>query len=80
MFKWKTTMKTKTLLAFIACLLSISAYAGTFDAKVTNILMYEQGDLVYVYPAGGVPNPPACTEARETTSLSNYLALALKSI
>jgi hypothetical protein len=43
-------------LAFVAA----PASAGSFTAKIDSILLYEDGNLVYVYPQGGVPNPPAC--------------------
>ena len=49
--------------AFAACfvgLLSSSATAATMNARIERILIYEAGNLVYVYPAGGVLNPPAC--------------------
>jgi hypothetical protein len=36
------------------------ADASSFTAKINRILIYEAGDLVYVYPVGGVVNPPAC--------------------
>ncbi|QDO86845.1 hypothetical protein FM037_24655 [Shewanella psychropiezotolerans] len=29
-------------------------------AKIAQILMYEQGNIIYIYPEGGVNNPPAC--------------------
>ncbi|MGI5308122.1 hypothetical protein [Rheinheimera sp. WS51] len=29
-------------------------------AKIDKILMYEGGNLVYIYPVGGVQNKPAC--------------------
>jgi hypothetical protein len=32
-------------------------------AKIAAILMYEQGDLIYIYPEGGVQNPPACHDS-----------------
>ena len=28
--------------------------------RITQILMFEGGNLVYIYPEGGVKNPPAC--------------------
>ncbi len=34
--------------------------AGTMTAKIDRILFYEQGNLIYVYPEGGVQNAPAC--------------------
>lgn len=30
------------------------------NAKIDKILMYEGGNLVYIYPVGGVKNKPAC--------------------
>lgn len=46
----------------IGLLFTILAFDGVADtsAKIEKILMYEQGDLVYVYPEGGVDNPPFC--------------------
>ncbi|RVT40511.1 hypothetical protein EMM73_19650 [Rheinheimera sediminis] len=29
-------------------------------AKIDSILMFEGGNLVYIYPVGGVQNKPAC--------------------
>lgn len=29
-------------------------------AKIESILMFEQGNIVYIYPAGGVKDKPAC--------------------
>jgi hypothetical protein len=40
----------------IAC----NASASITQAKIANLLLFEAGDLVYVYPAGGVVNPPRC--------------------
>lgn len=39
---------------------STVAQAGDFSARIAKVLMYEGGDLVYIYPEGGVRNPPAC--------------------
>lgn len=46
----------------IGLLFTIFAFDGVAatTAKIERILIYEQGDLVYVYPEGGVKNPPAC--------------------
>jgi hypothetical protein len=30
------------------------------SARIERILIFEGGNLVYVYPVGGVVNPPAC--------------------
>jgi hypothetical protein len=43
----------------VTILYSISASANT-TAKIDKILMYEQGNIVYIYPTGGVSNPPSC--------------------
>jgi hypothetical protein len=39
---------------------SVPAFAGTTVAKISQILLYEAGGLVYVYPVGGVQSPPSC--------------------
>jgi hypothetical protein len=39
---------------------SSAATASTMSARIDRILIYETGNLVYVYPVGGVLNPPAC--------------------
>jgi hypothetical protein len=50
----------KILFIIIADFYSVSTLANT-TAKIDKILMYEQGDnIVYIYPVGGVTNPPAC--------------------
>ncbi|MCO7226713.1 hypothetical protein [Pleionea sp. CnH1-48] len=48
------------LLIGLFSLFSVSALAGNTTAKIEKILMYEEGDLVYVYPEGGVKNPASC--------------------
>jgi hypothetical protein len=47
-------------LTFGLAAVAAPASAGNFAAKIDSILLYEGGNLVYVYPQGGVPNPPAC--------------------
>ena len=50
----------KLLLSF--CMLSLSGHlsAGTTTTTVKSIIVWEAGNLVYVYPAIGVLSPPAC--------------------
>ena len=51
-----------TLLLLSTSVLSTNALA-TFDggtAKIEKVLVYEQGDLVYIFPEGGVQNAPSC--------------------
>lgn len=52
-------IKLKKTTLFLLLCLSLSSFADT-TAKISNILMYEQGNIVYIYPAGGVQNPPTC--------------------
>ena len=40
--------------------LAPAAQAGEFTARIAKILLYEDGNLVYVYPEGGVQSPPVC--------------------
>ena len=50
----------KILFIIIAAFYSVNTLANT-TAKIDKILMYEQGgNLVYIYPVGGVTNPPKC--------------------
>ena len=37
-----------------------TAQAGTTVSSVEQILLYENGDLAYIYPTGGVTAAPAC--------------------
>ena len=41
-------------------------------AKIDKILMYEGGNLVYIYPVGGVQNKPACHGAN-----GDYLSFSM---
>lgn len=56
-------MKTP-IVAVTACLIGLmssgAATAATMNARIDKILIYEAGNLVYVYPVGGVLNPPSC--------------------
>lgn len=48
-----------TLFACLACF-PIMSMAGSSSSTIERILVFEGGMLVYVYPTGGVLNPPAC--------------------
>jgi hypothetical protein len=45
----------KIIIAAIALLFAVGVQADT-TAKIDKILMYEGGNLVYIYPVGGVQN------------------------
>ena len=49
----------KMFLVASIILFSACVQADT-TAKIEKILMYEGGNLVYIYPVGGVQNKPAC--------------------
>jgi hypothetical protein len=36
------------------------AWPGAFTARISNLLLYETGDLVYIYVEGGTQQRPAC--------------------
>lgn len=46
--------------ALSAAFICGSAHASTIQAKISNILVFSRGSLVYVYPLGGVVGKPAC--------------------
>ncbi|MDN2709883.1 hypothetical protein O0880_10705 [Janthinobacterium sp. SUN118] len=71
-------MKYRSKIAKLAvCLflsaLSGSAAAGWTVAKISSIVVYEDGDVVYVFPEGGVKDAPACHGSN-----GDYLSFSLK--
>ena len=60
---WGQIMSKMLITLFVGALaifVGTCALAGTTSSKVSKILIYESGALIYVYPASGVNNPPAC--------------------
>lgn len=59
----------------IAALLTLgsSATAGGFTARISSILFYEQGDLIYIYVEGGTQGKPACAGSN-----GDYLSFSMK--
>ncbi|MFK7887675.1 MAG: hypothetical protein AB8G16_12515 [Gammaproteobacteria bacterium] len=55
----KNTILTIAALAATS-LLSMSANAGITSAKIDKLLVFEGGMMLYIYPLGGVNNPPQC--------------------
>ncbi len=49
----------KILLLGTLLFISFKSNANT-TAKIERILMFEGGNMVYIYPEGGVKNPPDC--------------------
>lgn len=61
--KKASALVPRLLLSLAAITTLPSAMADTpetFTAQIDSILLYEAGNVVYVYPHGGLPNPPAC--------------------
>jgi hypothetical protein len=50
----------KIMLCAVLLFLFSALTAADTIAKIDRILMYEGGNLVYIYPVGGVQNKPAC--------------------
>ena len=57
----------------LGLLISGVACAGMTVAKIESILVFEEGDLIYVYPQGGVAGAPACHGTN-----GNYLSFSMK--
>lgn len=54
-------MNAKTsILAGMLAVMAAPAHAGHTKSTIDKILLYESAMLVYVYPANGVTDPPAC--------------------
>ena len=49
----------KTFLCLVFLVASFSSKAHTI-AQIEKILLYEDGNIVYIYPKGGVTNAPSC--------------------
>ncbi len=60
------------LIAFAAASLWTAAHAGITSATIDRVLICESGNVVYVYPTGGVQNPLACHGSN-----GNYYSLSL---
>lgn len=45
---------------FVLLFSSDQTDAAVFTAKISNILYYEDGDLIYIYVEGGTKNRPTC--------------------
>jgi hypothetical protein len=59
-------MKIKFLTFCLASVLLSSptiVNAGNTVSEVEKILFYDGGKLIYIYPKGGVKNPPSCHDA-----------------
>ena len=54
------TTRLRAVIAGLLCLFATSAWSGQTNARIQHILLYEGGNLIYVYPVGGVQDPPAC--------------------
>jgi hypothetical protein len=60
------------LTAGMVLLMSTSAVATNFTARISHLLLYDEGNLVYVYPEGGVQSPPACHGSN-----GNYMSFSM---
>lgn len=60
-------------IATIALAFSDVAAAGNFSARITSLLFYEDGDLIYIYVDGGTQQRPACAGSN-----GDYLSFSMK--
>jgi hypothetical protein len=60
----KNLFLASVTVSLLSCV-SSAAVAGSTNAEVEKILLVDQTNLVYVYPKGGVVNPPACHNASD---------------
>ncbi|MDN2712679.1 hypothetical protein O0880_24985 [Janthinobacterium sp. SUN118] len=64
---------SKISICLLFSMLSGSALAGWTTAKISSIVVYEDGDVVYIIPEGGVKDAPACHGSN-----GDYLSFSLK--
>jgi hypothetical protein len=67
------TQIARTIIFGLLLTLGNSAFAGDFVARISSILFYEQGDLIYIYVEGGTQNRPACAGSN-----GDYLSFSMK--
>lgn len=58
----KTTQLLRAAILGWCLTFASSAYAGYYTAKISNILFYDEGDLVYIYFVGGTQQRPPCAD------------------
>jgi len=66
------SMKTGIVSGLMGLVLASAASASTTSARIANILIYDGGNMVYVYPAGGILNAPGCHGAN-----GNYYSFSM---
>jgi hypothetical protein len=52
---------------------SSTACASEFTARISSLLFFEQGDLIYIFVEGGTQNRPACAGSN-----GDYISFSLK--
>ena len=63
-----------TVVSVFFCFINSSeARNPVYTAKISNILFYEGGDLIYVYLEGGTQSKPACAGGN-----GDYLSFSMK--
>jgi hypothetical protein len=50
-----------------------SAFAADFTTRITSMLFYEQGDLIYIFVEGGTQGRPACAGSN-----GDYISFSMK--
>jgi hypothetical protein len=53
-------MKLRLFFVIASSFVSVYAHAGITTDTISRVLLWEVGNLIYVYPTNGVKNPPAC--------------------
>jgi hypothetical protein len=69
-------LASASLLALVASLYAPSIFASTTTSTVSQILLDSGSNLVYVYPAGGIPGVPACGAGEPYYSFSFTRSMA----
>lgn len=70
--KWRLIRSSVAAFLLLCVFASSSLYAATFSARISDILFYETGDLVYIYVEGGTQQKPACAGSN-----GDYLSFSL---
>jgi hypothetical protein len=64
---------TRTIIFLAVFIFGSSASAAVYKARISSILFYEGGDLIYIYVEGGTKDRPSCAGSN-----GDYISFSMK--
>jgi hypothetical protein len=69
----KFVLPIRALIFGLLFSISNAGFAANFEGKLSELLFFEQGDLIYVYFVGGTKDRPACSGSN-----GDYISFSMK--